>query len=184
MKISNALRMPVAAMFLLTGCASKFEISEQQSKCRSENASFPSYSECLKLALHKGSTPPKSGRVKEFFNEIDLLKYQLSEGYIKESDAYARLEMKRKALRADEEKDNKTAAAVFAGALLVGAAAYAASKGGGGGYDDSDDYAWDQFDAPYGAGYQWRCRSKPSGQFAPDYQCAGSPKIDTTWPGK
>lgn len=68
----------------------------------------------------------------------------------------------------------------------VAAAAGAAAKNGGGGYysppPQGYGVAWDQF---YGANYSviWRCRDRATGRFVDDYYCAGTPMIDTTWPG-
>jgi len=68
----------------------------------------------------------------------------------------------------------------------VAAAAGAAAKNGGGGYyvprPQVYAVAWDRF---YGPNYSviWRCRDMSTGQFVYDYYCAGTPMIDSTWPG-
>lgn len=65
----------------------------------------------------------------------------------------------------------------------VAVAAGAAAHNGYGVYQPSPAYgvAWDQF---YNNGYvMWRCRDRYSGQFVADYQCAGLPMHDGTWPG-
>ena len=86
-----------------------------------------------------------------------------------------------------DEQNSKIAAGIALGILAVGAAAAAANNYNNG-YNNysptyASGYAWDQF---YGSnGYlQWRCRSTSSGQFSNDYNCAGRPKFDSTWPAK
>ena len=43
-------------------------------------------------------------------------------------------------------------------------------------------WAWDEINHP--TGRMWRCRGIQTGQFAPDYQCSGLPKVDYRWPGE
>ena len=79
------------------------------------------------------------------------------------------------------QNDNSMAAGIAVAGLAAGAAA---ANNGGGYYPSGGSYgvAWDQF---YNEFYQtiWRCRERASGQFVPDYSCAGKPMIDPTWPG-
>lgn len=77
--------------------------------------------------------------------------------------------------------DRALATGIAIAAVGVAAGAAAANNGGyygGGGYGT----AWDQFYNEYGQPV-WRCRDRSNGQFAFDYQCAGKPMIDSTWPG-
>lgn len=61
--------------------------------------------------------------------------------------------------------------------ILGIAAAAAAARGGGGGGGGDAGYAWD-----YQPGNgQWICRSKSSGQYAYDHECAGALRVDY-WP--
>ena len=60
--------------------------------------------------------------------------------------------------------------------LGVAAGVAAARHGGGGGYA-GEEHAWDW----QPGNRQWACRSKNTGQYAYEYQCAGAPKIDH-WP--
>lgn len=79
------------------------------------------------------------------------------------------------------QTDNAVATGIAVGGLAV--AAGAAAKNGGGYYvPPSYGVAWDQF---YGPNYSviWRCRDMTTGRFVYDYQCAGKPMIDSTWPG-
>lgn len=68
-------------------------------------------------------------------------------------------------------------AVVAIGAAVAICANNNCGGGGGGGY------AWDQFQDHYGH-LETRCRSRSTGQFAPDNYCAGTPVNDYTWPGQ
>jgi hypothetical protein len=60
--------------------------------------------------------------------------------------------------------------------VAAGVAAVRKSGGGGGGFAEQG-YAWDW---QPGNGH-WVCRNKANGEYAPEYQCAGVPKLDY-WP--
>jgi hypothetical protein len=83
------------------------------------------------------------------------------------------------------QADNAVATGIAVAAVGGAAVAVAANNGGGGYYrppPTAYGVAWDQF---YGQNYalMWRCRDRATGRFVDDYYCAGSPMIDTTWPG-
>jgi hypothetical protein len=77
------------------------------------------------------------------------------------------------------QADNAVATGIAVAAVGGAAVAVAANNGGGGYYRPP---AWDQF---YGQNYalMWRCRDRATGRFVDDYYCAGTPMIDSTWPG-
>ena len=83
------------------------------------------------------------------------------------------------------QADNAVATGIAVAAVGGAAVAVAANNGGGGYYrppPTAYGVAWDQF---YGQSYalMWRCRDRATGRFVDDYYCAGTPMIDSTWPG-
>ena len=83
------------------------------------------------------------------------------------------------------QADNAVATGIAVAAVGGAAVAVAANNGGGGYYrppPTAYGVAWDQF---YGQNYalMWRCRDRATGRFVDDYYCAGTPMIDSTWPG-
>jgi len=83
------------------------------------------------------------------------------------------------------QADNAMATGIAVAAVGGAAVAVAANNGGGGYYRPPPatyGVAWDQF---YGQNYalMWRCRDRATGRFVDDYYCAGTPMIDSTWPG-
>ncbi|NRP46014.1 hypothetical protein XMD543_000020 [Marinobacterium sp. xm-d-543] len=82
-----------------------------------------------------------------------------------------------------KEHEDDVAKGILAAAALIAITAAVANSSGGGGYGSSTSYEWDEFYDAYG-NLTWRCRDTSNGQFAYDYNCAGSLKTDSTWPGK
>lgn len=82
------------------------------------------------------------------------------------------------------EGDNAVWTGIAVAGVGVAAGAVAANNPGYGGYYPNQSYgaAWDAFYNQYGQ-LEWRCRSRATGRFVADYNCAGLPVHDGTWPG-
>lgn len=78
--------------------------------------------------------------------------------------------------------DNAVWAGIAVAGVGIAAGAVAANNPG---YIPNQPYggsAWDAFYSQYGQ-IMWRCRDRATGRFVADYNCAGLPVNDYTWPG-
>ncbi len=120
----------MAAVMLLTSCATSLTLEKQQAACRARTSTFPEFGACIETQLARSA---KDKRVQELFAVIDNLSYAVRQGERTEVSAYTTFERERARLQQEAAKENEQTAAILLGAALLAGAAYAASRGGGGG---------------------------------------------------